>query len=173
MLCEKCGKNEATIRYSEIVNGKKTEMALCGECAAAMGLGSDGGFGLGDLFGAGTLFSNIFGAIPDARPQYGASHIEKRCPVCGASMSEIAKRGKVGCAECYRTFKSELAPSIRRIHGDVKYVGDAPAKSEAENSLLEKKQKLESLRRELREAIEKEDFERAAEIRDSIRKIDS
>ena len=86
-------------------------------------------------------------------------------------MSEIAKRGKVGCAECYRTFRAELAPSIRRIHGNVKYIGKAPAVSEEMSEAEKTAAEIASLREELTAAIKNEDFERAAMLRDKIRSI--
>ena len=174
MICEKCGKNDATIHYSEVVNGKKTELSLCAECADEMGIKTDPFEGFGGMFGTGSLLSGLFGtANTSSRQSRRSASItaQNRCPVCGASMSEIAKRGKVGCAECYRTFRAELSPSIRRIHGDVKYKGKSPAVSaelsEAEKAAAE----IASLREELAAAIKNEDFERAAELRDKIRSI--
>ena len=168
MLCEKCEKNEATIHYSEIINGKKTEMALCSECADKMGISSDPYSGFGDLFGTGSLLSSFFGASPSQMRRSTAS--ERRCPVCGASMPEIQKQGKVGCAECYTTFKNELMPTIRRIHGDAKYRGAVPA-APTDDEAAKRAAELKSLRDELSAAIKNEDFERAAELRDKIREL--
>ena len=170
MLCEKCGKNEATIHYSEIVNGKKTEMALCADCAKEMGISADPFDGFGDIFGTGSLLSNFFGNALSS-PTRRSSAAERRCPVCGASMYEIQKLGKVGCAECYTTFRNELLPTIRRIHGDVKFKGASPA-SPVNDEAAKKARELDSLRDELSAAIKNEDFEHAAQLRDKIRELE-
>lgn len=183
MLCEKCGKNEATVHYSEIINGKKTTYTLCDECAEEMGIGH-----LADpfdSFSAQSLLSGFFGDAFGSAPARERQRLqsEKRCPVCGATLREIAEAGKVGCAECYRTFRDELRSTIRRIHGSVSYkgtqanacVGDASGAPSAAGSApsVEAKPKSEadSLRAELYEAIKNEDFERAAVLRDRIKAL--
>lgn len=171
MLCEKCGKNEATVHYSEIINGKKTSYALCRECADKMGIG-----GTSDPFdglGAHSLLSGFFGDMfePVTISKKINPEPEARCPVCSATLREIANTGKVGCAECYRTFRDELSPTIRRIHGGGTYKGSAPAGTgagEPEKTVPEP----DALRSELYEAIKNEEFERAAELRDRLRALE-
>lgn len=167
MLCEKCGKNEATIHYSEIINGKKKSYTLCSECADKLGIGEmSDPF---DGFGAGSLLSGIFG---EAFHPSGIAKIprvsEKQCPTCGSTLREIAGAGKVGCAECYRTFREELAPTIRRIHGRVSYKGSSP---ETVTEKTETVSEADTLRAELYEAIKNEEFERAALLRDKIKAL--
>ncbi len=171
MLCERCGKNEATVRYSEIINGKKRSYSLCADCAGELGIGTAVPT---DIFGAGSLFSGFFGDIFDHPKAVAASNVV-RCPVCGATLSDIAAEGKVGCSECYRTFRAELSPTIRRIHGGVTYKGSQPAKDapEAGGTAGKPVSELDALRAELYEAIKKEDFERAAELRDRIKALEA
>ena len=170
MLCEKCGKNEATIHYSEIINGKKKSYTLCSECADKLGI-SDISAPF-DGFGATSLLSGIFGeAFPTAGIAKRTPTSEKQCPTCGSTLREIADAGKVGCAECYRTFRSELAPTIRRIHGRVSYKGTSPEAS-AETK-AETVSEADALRAELYEAIKNEEFERAALLRDKIKSLES
>lgn len=158
MLCEKCGKNEAVFHYSEIINGKKKTLSLCQDCAPAE-----------SVFGS-SILSSLFGTA-NVDPLYGkrrsGNDDEKKCPVCGIGLNMIAKTGKVGCAECYRTFRSELTPLIKRIHGNALYRGNAS------ESRIEKKEisREESLRRELEKAIGEENYELAATLRDEIRAI--
>lgn len=174
MLCEKCSKNEATIHYSEIINGKKKSYTLCGQCADEMGIGDvKSTF---DAFGAGSLLSGFFGnTYPAGLGKKVRASAEKRCPVCSASIREIADAGKVGCAECYRTFREELSPTIRRIHGSVSYKGAAPETGSAPETepKTEAVSEADTLRAELYEAIKTEDFERAAELRDRIRALEN
>ena len=143
MLCEKCGKNTATTHFKSYVNGKVTEMHLCGQCANEEGINNF------PLFNA---FSSIFGAMP-------ALKTEKRCPCCGSSFNEIAETGFVGCSECYNTFNEEILPSLKMMHGATKH------------SVINKKpDELTELRQNLKKAIKEERFEDAARLRDEIKK---
>lgn len=171
MLCEKCGKNEATVYYTETVNGKTTKYMLCHDCAEEMksksGIFPTGGFGglmsemFSDMFAPfSTKVGRLRGDVPSAD--------EKKCPVCGATMSDIAHERKVGCPECYRTFKSELAYTIERVHGGQKYKGDGGTEGKG----VEKAgSEAAALKRELDEAVKSENFELAAELRDKIREL--
>ena len=178
MLCEKCGKNEATFYYRENVNGTEKSYRLCPACAAEMqktGEIHTGSFGEDplakmmkffsgdDFFGGDELFGKLIGSPQKIQPETG-----KNCPLCGGSFQDLVKSGKAGCPTCYETFASELAPSIRRIHGRTGHTGQVPARFREEN---EKKQKIAALETELKEAIKQENYERAAEIRDSLRDL--
>ncbi|MBR6514376.1 MAG: UvrB/UvrC motif-containing protein [Clostridia bacterium] len=148
MLCSKCHKNEATVYFKQNINGNIREYALCAECAAQFELG----------------FSplNIFGVhSAPAVPRE-----QKRCTLCASTLEEIKRDGKVGCAECYSVFKSELEPMIGRIHGSQTHKGRVP-KGYAEVKRTENE--LDSLKKELKRAIDAEEYELAAELRDRIR----
>lgn len=157
MKCMKCNQNEASVYYEQNVNGKVTKLALCPECAAAEGIGT------GDMFGGFNLLGNFF--------DLGHSPVlvkkeQKKCPVCGCSFDDIVKSGTVGCSECYKTFSSELAPTVRRIHGSAVQTGRRPVNSPKDEK---PKDKLFSLRDELQKAIKAEEYEKAAKIRDMIK----
>lgn len=149
MLCQKCGKREATTYVSNTVNGVKKEICLCSECAQSEGLE------VGFDFGFNSLLSAIFGdgRLPET----------KKCPTCGRTFSEISKTGNVGCPDCYETFEKELRPMLLKVHRGDRHKGSAPG------SAPEKKVSVQSLRDELKLAIEREDFEKAAILRDKIR----
>ncbi|MBQ8641506.1 MAG: UvrB/UvrC motif-containing protein [Clostridia bacterium] len=177
MLCEKCGKKEATCYYRENVNGTVKSYRLCPECAAGLQKSGEiqtGGFGEDpiakmmsffsgdDFFGGDDLFGKLMGS-PQRMPEKG-----KTCALCGGTFQDMVKSGKAGCPRCYETFAAELTPSIQRIHGRTVHTGQAPARFREEN---EKKQKIAALEAELKEAIQAENYERAAEIRDSLRDL--
>ena len=107
MLCQQCKKYPATVSYMEIVNGKKFEIHLCGECYAD--LYGEANSKAGGGFWAGLLNSRV--------------HQAKACPVCGTTYADYENSGLLGCAGCYDVFKDELLPDIRRIHGKVNHVG--------------------------------------------------
>ena len=165
MLCQHCQKNEATTHVKTMINGEYAEYRLCSECARELGYS-----GMFPDFASdfGGMLSSFFGAALPARS--GAT----RCSGCGSTMNDIKKLGKVGCADCYDLFLSELMPTIRSIHGNTEHIGKRPVIEYTENHEDKAGSKpaddLDSLKAQLRKAIEDEDFERAAELRDSIRK---
>ncbi len=172
MLCEKCGQKEATCYYRESVNGNVKTYKLCSDCAATMQKsGEIGGFFGEDPFGKMmNLFSgdDFFGSLLTSPQMQPEREKVKTCPLCGSHFGELVKNGKVGCPHCYETFAEELAPSIRRIHGRGTHTGKAPARFQAEN---EKKQKIASLEAELKAAIQAEEYEKAAQIRDNLKSL--
>lgn len=175
MLCQHCGKNEATTHVKSIVNGEYTEYMLCPECAKEMGytsLWSDMQSDFSSLIGS--FFSN---ALPE---RTGAV----RCSKCSSSYNDIANSGKVGCAHCYETFYNQLLPTVRKVHGNTEHCGKSPKKLKKDNvessSNNEKEldinaqsqKEIENLREQLSKAIEVQDFEKAAELRDKIKEME-
>ena len=165
MLCQNCGKNEATTHIKQIINGDMAESHLCSDCAAHAGY-SDmfSGFGL-NLSG---LFSGLLG---DMMPSISSGK-SPRCPKCGTSFDEIVRDGRVGCADCYRTFYDKLLPSIQRIHGKIKHSGKVTNSAPAETKPETTEEKIEKLKEAMNEAVAKQDFENAAKIRDEIKALE-
>ena len=91
----------------------------------------------------------------------------KRCQFCGSSFEEIAKSGKVGCAHCYEEFYEELLPSIQRIHGRTNHTGKLARSAGTE---VKVKNEIAKCKAELEQAIKTQEFEKAAELRDKIKK---
>lgn len=165
MLCQHCNHNEATTHVKTNINGKVTEYMLCAECAEKMGYGNIFSDFHSDF---NSLLGSFFSSALPART--GAT----RCPVCHSSYNDIADSGKVGCAECYETFFSELMPTIRRVHGNTEHTGKQPkafhsSKEIKEEKVVQSENKAEKLKAELEEAIKAQNFERAAEIRDELK----
>lgn len=162
MLCQNCGKNEATTHLKRIINGETAETHLCSQCASALGYGSmfpGLGLNLGDLF------TGFFGDIPVSR----LSSRVIRCEKCGCSFDDIAKSGKIGCADCYKTFYDKLQPSLARIHGKTEHQGKFPMGAGEE---VKHAHKLAELKEELGRAIDEQNFEKAAQLRDEIRAME-
>lgn len=158
MICQNCNKNEANMHMKRIINGRAAEVHLCSDCARSLGYGEAfSGFGLG----LGELLGELL-----AKGE-GSGEKSLRCPVCGKSFDEIASDGKMGCAECYSAFYDKLLPSLRRIHGKATYVGTKP---QGDNNISSRK-RLEKLRGELAAAVEAQNFELAAQLRDEINLI--
>ena len=160
MLCDKCGKNNATTHIKQIVNGVVTERNLCGYCAAKEGYSKLSGGSLADML------ASMFGDIAELPIADNAV----RCPVCSATFSDIAKTGKVGCAECYKTFYSELLPYLKRVHGSVNHAGKIP--NSAPLSVKPTEETADTLRMELNRLVAEEKVEEAAVVRDKIKKLE-
>jgi protein arginine kinase activator len=185
MLCEKCGKKQATFFYKQTKNGYTTEKNLCSECAKNEGLGIQGSFSGFDGF-SDDLFGGFLGSFLEPKPSYIAA--SEACPVCGLTPGELIHGGRVGCENCYSFFRKTIVPTIVKIHGNVAHCGKVPAQKEtaeenlqmtgkAEQKPAETEQKpveteLEKLKRLLSEAIEKQEYEDAAKYRDMIREIE-
>ncbi len=160
MFCDKCGKNIATTHIKTVVNGVLTEHDLCTSCAAEAGYGDLPNGGLADL-----LISMLNGISPNKLAEN-----TRRCPVCGATFADIAKTGKAGCAECYKTFYSDLLPYLKRLHGSVKHIGKIP--NSAPLATVPDKNKIETLRMELNRLVGEERYEEAAIVRDQIKELE-
>ena len=160
MLCQSCEKKQATTHIKTILNGELKEYRLCSDCAKKYGYTSflgDVGFDLDKLFGS---FMEGFGH---------SGRTQKRCQCCGSSFEDIAKSGKVGCAECYDTFYEELLPSVRRIHGRTSHTGKL---AHSAGTGVRIRSEIVKCRSELEQAIKEQAFEKAAELRDRIRELE-
>ena len=164
MLCEQCGQKQATTHVKTNINGVVESHHLCSECAAKMGYHPMAGFASG--FGLNDLFGSFFGESLAAHPR---SADALRCPGCGASFDDIARTGKVGCAKCYDTFLDQLLPSLQRMHGKSKHAGKAPSGAPAAAKL---ENRLETLKRKLSEAVDAQEYEKAAALRDEIKSLE-
>ncbi|MBO5333861.1 MAG: UvrB/UvrC motif-containing protein [Clostridia bacterium] len=162
MLCQNCGKYEATTHVKRIVNGESAEAHLCSDCAKALGYN--------DVFGGfGNTFSEMLGSF-FGEPQVSAiSSRTIRCEKCGNTFNDIVNSGKIGCADCYTTFYDKLLPSLQRIHGKTRHEGKNPTiiKAEVTNAT----NPIEDLEEQLRIAIDQQNFEKAAQLRDKINEL--
>ncbi len=155
MICQNCNKIEATMHMKRIINGRAAEVHLCSDCARSLGYGEAfSGFGLG----LGELFGELLGKGE------GGFDGGVRCPGCGKLFDEIVSDGRMGCAECYDVFYDRLLPSLRRIHGKATYVGSKPEKTDS----VPLEERIEELKNNLATAVEEQNFELAAQIRDEI-----
>lgn len=164
MLCENCKTNIATTHIKQNINGQLSEHMLCRDCAERMGFsGIMPGFGL-DF---GSFLGGVFaGALPERSAL-------TRCKMCGSSFADISDSGKLGCPECYAAFYQQLIPTVRRIHGNTAHVGKVPTKSEASVKPQNISDTIQVYKKELQEAIDKQDFENAARLRDIIKEAEA
>lgn len=161
MLCQRCHKNNATVHIKQVINGDVSEHLLCAECAEKENLGPFFNGGTDSLFSGFFSDSILGGALPSDK---------KVCPLCGSTKRELARTGRAGCAECYNVFSEELAKIIYGIHGNTIHSGSAPGRHLEE---LQKNKELEELKKQQKEAVMEENYEKAAELRDKIKAIEN
>jgi protein arginine kinase activator len=162
MLCEHCGENEAKFHLTQIVDNQMGTFHLCEACAAEKGLEPEPGVGGFPL----TDFLAQMGQEPRTQKSGAVG-----CEFCGLTLRDFKRTGRLGCSHCYVTFEDHLRSLFRRLHGGSHHVGKVylpPDPSEAERV-----QQLSRLRHKLNVAVDKEDFERAAQIRDQIRQLET
>jgi protein arginine kinase activator len=164
MLCENCKEREAVINLTQVEHDTKVTHHLCEQCAQQKGVETGGAVmksPLGTFLGAlgkggGTLLPT---------PADGV-----RCAVCGSTLRDFRDSGRLGCDQCYVSFDFHLRDLLRRLHGSSKHVGEryeAPGASDADP-----RGRLLDLKAQLRRAVENENFELAAELRDRIRVLE-
>lgn len=159
MICDSCGKNEANIHYTKIINGKHEEEHLCEKCAIK-------DFNFEKIFSMDKLFTGLIDGFNDSEEIVDVD--EPRCGFCGLSYSKFIKEGKFGCAECYDTFKDKLDPLIKGLHGHNIHRGKIP---ENMSGRIYLKREEDNLKLELEDAVKMEEFELAAQIRDKLRRL--
>lgn len=174
MKCDKCNK-KATVHLTEIVDGKVMEMHLCEDCARDQSQNMEQQFGLADLLAGLTDFGKHVPAVE--------SQTVAQCPVCGLTYEDFRKFGRFGCAQCYLAFKAHLKVLLKKIHGSNVHLGKKPVNVVALQAVGEvaaesaqpehpEADTIETLRAKLHDAVEREDFELAAQIRDQIHEME-
>lgn len=164
MLCQQCQKRVANVHYTHIINGQKAEMYLCEQCA-----NEKGKYGFSPNINLGEFLWGIQGLGGNSGFSKKTPQEEVRCDVCGMSFKDFRKTGRLGCGNCYNTFRDSLSPILRRIHGSNEHKGKVPGTElRATNAMGE----LEKLKAELKAAIGKEEYEKAAELRDRIKEME-
>ncbi len=155
MLCDDCLKNTATIHMTTFVNGQVKTVHLCSQCAAKRSKPAAlPGFSLNDLLSA--FYEN-------------EETEEVACEMCGTTISLFQKTGKLGCAQCYKTFEQSLLPVLKSIHMNEKHTGKRPGQKVTVDVEKEPgESRKEELKRELKAAVAAENFEEAARLRDEI-----
>jgi protein arginine kinase activator len=160
VLCENCKEREGILTVTTVVGGVSRQIFLCERCAAERGVEPE----------------------PTAPPQIGqllqklhqqptmAARDQGRCDFCSATLGDFRATGRLGCPRCYAAFETSLRDLLRRVHGSARHVGrqyEAPRRDE-----LERQTQVGELRAQLKRAIEAEQFELAADIRDRLRVLE-
>lgn len=170
MKCEICGKKKATVHLTELVDDQVSELHICEDCAREKSVQMEQQFGLADLLAGLSDFGKPMAGQP---PQKALA-----CSNCQTTYEEFKKHGRLGCSECYQTFRSQLGTLLKKIHGASKHTGKLPQHIAIEISKetaaepLSNGNSVEALKERLQQAVLCEDYEQAAKLRDKIREME-
>ena len=161
MQCDVCAKKKATVHLTEIVDEQMSEMHLCEDCAREKSVQMEQQFGLADL---------LAGLADFGKQTKDAEKVKLQCPHCMLNYEDFRKFGRLGCSECYRSFREQLTARLKKIHGSNQHLGKSPLIISI--TPIENTEGLTELREQLQQAIHDEDFEKAAMLRDKIRELE-
>ncbi|HUI71348.1 MAG TPA: UvrB/UvrC motif-containing protein [Spirochaetia bacterium] len=162
MKCEICGLKEAVIHIRQIQKDLVRELHICEECAQEKGLIREEESEL--------PIANLLSGLLEGKDMTGAGDVKEVCPRCGTKASDFRKQGKLGCGECFSAFQKDVKAIVSQMAARPHHTGRLP-RTFAEQSATAVAN--DALREELRDAVEREDYEEAARLRDRIREIDS
>jgi protein arginine kinase activator len=154
MLCDICKKSEATVHLTQIIEGKMIKVEMCEACSKVKGMQDAIGFSLGDLVGS-------LAGVEEMKTEGPGI----KCPTCGMTQADFKKIGRLGCAGCWEMFEAGMGPLLKAMHKSDRHVGKVPSK--AAHTLVISEQ-IKELVEELHKAINAEQYERAAKLRDEI-----
>jgi len=166
MLCDNCKERDAVINLTQVEHDSKVTLHLCEQCAQQKGVETGG-----------TVLKSPLGGFLPALGQGGtgaallpSASDGLRCSACGATLRDFRDSGRLGCDQCYLTFDFHLRDLLRRLHGSSQHVGERYELPGADDA--DPKGRLLELRAQLRRAVESENFELAAELRDRLRVLE-
>lgn len=163
MRCDQCHERDAVVHLTQIAQEQVVTLHLCERCAAEKGVESSSSLSKTPVGG----FLASMGKGLDAAAALSGVTPSGACPACGATLADFRESGRLGCTQCYSTFEPSLRDLLRRLHGSSRHIGErylAPGMAAGDEA-----PRNEAIREQLRLAVETENFELAAELRDRLR----
>ncbi|MBC7345062.1 MAG: UvrB/UvrC motif-containing protein [Clostridia bacterium] len=167
MLCQQCKRRPATVHVTRITDGKKLELSLCEECSReyqpAWGLSFNPDFSIHKFL------ASLLEQEPFMEGAERSFRQPRQCDLCGLTYNDFAQTGRLGCEKCYLVFEDRLDPLLRRMQAGTQHAGKVPRRT---GGVMRLKQELKRLKNTLRTLVAREEFEKAAEVRDRIRELE-
>lgn len=163
MLCDNCRERDAVINLTQVEHDSKVTLHLCEQCAQQKGVETGVGISkspLAHLIGSMTKGASVLPTAADGL----------RCSSCGSTLKDFRDSGRLGCADCYTSFDGHLRDLLRRLHGSSQHVGERYAIPGGDAT--DPRAQLLDLKDQLRRAVDAENFELAADLRDRIRVLE-
>jgi len=155
-LCQVCGKREAKIHFTEIREGKKTEMHICEQCAHEKNT----------MMAFPAVLSQLVKGGP--QPPRESEAVPATCPGCGLAYAEFKAKGRLGCPRCYEAFGPVLIPLLEKVHGAAAHRGKTPERIKGAQA---SRRELADIEQQLASAVANEEYEKAAQLRDRLREM--
>lgn len=159
MLCQICGKKQATVHLTQMLNNEVRKLHLCEQCAAASGMDMDAPESM-------SSFLLGLGAPKKTTPETAG----RTCPRCRMRFSDFKKSSRLGCQNCYVTFAEALEPLLHGMQKGERHVGKKPVHCAGAVNVFPS---LSLSKKALEEAVAAENYEEAARIRDQIREAET
>ena len=156
MICEQCSNKEAKVHLTQVVDGAVKKLHLCDQCATASGFDMKGPVSITDIL-LGMGGEEALTPTPETT--------ERVCPTCQMRKVDFKKTGRLGCPDCYEAFSDELSSLVKALHRSDQHLGKVP---EREGVKVRVSAEMARLKKALSEAVNKENFEKAAKLRDEI-----
>jgi protein arginine kinase activator len=154
MKCHHC-ESQATVHLTQIINGQMHKMDLCEVCAQEKGVTNPDNLSIGNL-------------LSEDQPKVDTGSASMTCESCGTTHQDFKKGGRLGCEACYHVFRPVLEPLLDGMHAGIKHLGKIPSRTVVKKDEQENE---ELLRTQLKQAVEEENYEKAAELRDRLKKL--
>lgn len=162
MLCQKCNKNQANVHLVKMINGEKNSVWICEGCAKKI---SDISVSVASNMSEKSI-QNLLGGFFEELEKNREPKMDVICKNCGLTYSEFEKKNQAGCGKCYDSFKDSLDEKVIKVKKGTFHIGKVPNKGY--KKVIDQTTILE-LKEQLRKVISKEEYEKAAIIRDKIR----
>jgi protein arginine kinase activator len=159
MLCCFCKQKEAKVHYSKVEGNKIQKLDMCEDCAKQKGFDDPTAYALADL---------LLGLGATQEFERASGGTELKCAKCGFSQADFKKSGRLGCPECYNTFASSLESLLKSMHKGTRHVGKVPMAAQQTRDITER---IKNLQKRLEKAVQDENFEQAALLRDEIKQL--
>jgi protein arginine kinase activator len=162
--CDRCGAAENLIHLTQVIDNEVRSSHLCQACAEAQGLATP------HASAPEPLLEFLAQLAKEPQPEHAT--VAGACPSCGLTPAELKRTGRLGCAMCYAHFGGQLRALLRQLHGVTQHRGKGVFVAR-ERAVMRRTAQIVGLRRSLQQAIEGEDFERAAGLRDELRRVEA
>lgn len=167
MQCDFCD-SKATVFFTQIIDGVTKKSNLCDTCASKQGVTDPDGFLLDSL--EIPIADTPAKVSAENKPAEATTTVDDKacCPSCGFAFDDLKKTGRMGCSDCYQFFRDEIKANLASMHKGTRHSGRVP---EGMVEAYQKRQQLETLEKEMAQAIGAEDYEKAAALRDQITQL--
>lgn len=160
MLCQLCNKAQATVHLTEVNHNRESQVLhVCDDCSRTHGIGYKLSVKIEEV--TATVKGNPLGRLVKDVP-------DVTCPSCGLTYAEFRQKVRAGCEKDFEVFREGIVPLLQKIHGATKHLGKVPPDAA---DALQRERRLRDLEREMEALVKGEQYEKAAQIRDEIRKL--